>query len=177
MLAQEEYVGSVCGCCANWWPWGVGVVSGPFRAPNRFVGFWVVLVNGPNTVCGGCRLEPLRKGRATTACWGGTGYLTVRVVAADGLSAGGWGRWCASGCFPPTASSDTLTRFGGHNPGRRHNGPPHKHRHPTSSGDTAAHSETGTSRRVLYDTHHRDDSLQTNANYYSTGPVVATIEY
>ena len=87
-------MGSVCGCCANWWPWGVGVVSGPFRAPNRFVGFWVVLVNGPNTVCGGCRLEPLRKGRATTACWGGTGYLTIRVVAADGLSAGGWGRWC-----------------------------------------------------------------------------------
>ena len=172
-------MGSVCGCCANWWPWGVGVMSGPSRAVNRFVGFWVVLVNGPNTVCGVLPPGTPSKGESDHGVLGGNRLpdCRVRVVAADGLSAGGWGRWCASGCFPPTASSDTLTRFGGHNPGRRHNGPPHKHRHPTSSGDTAAHSETGTSRRVLYDTHHRDDSLQTNANYYSTGPVVATIEY
>ena len=39
--------------------------------------------------------ETSSEGRATTACWGGTGYLTVhRQVAADGPSAGGWGRWC-----------------------------------------------------------------------------------
>ena len=60
------------GVAQTWWPWGVGVVSGPFRAPNRFVGFWVVLVNGPNTVCGVLPPGTPSKGRATTACWGGT---------------------------------------------------------------------------------------------------------
>ena len=45
-----------------------GVVSGPSRAVNRLVGFWVVLVNGPNTVCGVLPPGTSSKGRATTAC-------------------------------------------------------------------------------------------------------------
>ena len=49
---------------------GCWVMSGPSRAPNRLLGFWVVLVNGLNTVCGVLPPETPSEGRATTACWG-----------------------------------------------------------------------------------------------------------
>ena len=71
-----------------------GVMSGPSRAVNRLVGFWVVLVNGPNTVCGGCRPKPLRRGERPRRAEGNRLPDCPGVAAADGPSAGGWGRWC-----------------------------------------------------------------------------------
>ena len=41
-----------------------------------------------------CVLSVASEGHPDHGVLGGTGYLTIRVAAADGPSAGGWGRWC-----------------------------------------------------------------------------------